>query len=408
MTGAVDPAGRIVPGVNPPRPETTGGEVVFAVADRADGRWQVRTGSDEHGPGCTTTVLVRHDGVSAGFVEIHGPPETLLTAGVLDRVSPSPRAAAVRSARDVAVVIPTAGRVDSAGRAVRAVLGAQDVTRVVLVDNAPVAGQPHRQLQQLRDLDPRVTVVAEPCKGASAARNAGVDACDEPYVAFTDDDTVVHPGWARALAAGLDAGAAVVTGLVLPARLSSDSERTFELRSGFGHGALPRWFGDEQHLVDPLFPWRLGRLGASNSMACTRETWLRVGGFHEGLGPGRRSRGGEDLEFMTRALWPGHRALYTPDAVLWHFHRGTPEDLRTQMFSWGSGLTAAALALAGDDARFRRSLARVLPRAVGRLASITDPGLDAYPAALVWTERAGAVFGLAPAGRRRRRPVVTS
>ncbi|NLT07359.1 MAG: glycosyltransferase family 2 protein [Solirubrobacterales bacterium] len=48
--------------------------------------------------------------------------------------------------------------------------------------------------------DDRVTVVAGPRDGLSAARNAGLDAATGDLVCYLDDDNVMHPAWLQAVA----------------------------------------------------------------------------------------------------------------------------------------------------------------------------------------------------------------
>ena len=389
------------------------------MADREDGEWRLRGPEGGLGDLSADTplvgpaaggsiVLVRHDGVTAGFIRVVGVPEGSAFRDLLDAVTPAPRVARQVGDAAIAAIVATAGRPEAAARSVGALLASRGLSRVVVVDNRPVGGRPDPVLAALQDLDERVVVVTESVRGISAARNTGVEACTEPYLVFTDDDTVVHPEWAVALAAGLDEGAAVVTGLVLPGRLETETERLFESRGAFGKGTLPRWRGPEHRLLDPLYPLRPGRLGSGNSLACTRAVWAALGGFNESLGVGTRSQGGEDLEFFARVIASGRRSHYTPDAVLWHFHRVDVAALRTQIRAWGRGLVSAAIATAVAEPRMVVTTARHVPRALGHFLRITRgataPGAASYPRDLVWAERWGALAALRRPGPRRVRP----
>jgi GT2 family glycosyltransferase len=130
--------------------------------------------------------------------------------------------------------------------------------------------------------------------GPSAARNAGWRAASSPYVAFTDDDCVVSPGWLEALvAAARAAPGAIVQGPVEP--LPSE-------RGRLGPFARSLW-------VERLGPW----FQAANVLyPC--ELLERVGGFDAEAFP----FAGEDCDLAWRAFEAGARAAWAPDARVHH------------------------------------------------------------------------------------------
>ena len=102
------------------------------------------------------------------------------------------------SAQTVTVVIPTKDRPRLLQETLSTVLGQQDVeVRVVVVDDGGTLPYPG-----LLD-DARVRVHRnEVSRGVAAARNAGLDLVDTPWVAFVDDDDLWSP---RKLRRQLDA-----------------------------------------------------------------------------------------------------------------------------------------------------------------------------------------------------------
>ena len=104
---------------------------------------------------------------------------------------------------------------------------------ILVVDNAPEGAATRDVVARFSD----VRYVAEPRPGLSRARMPAC-AARGSIVAFTDDDVRVTPNWVAAMEHGFrDASISVVTGLVLPAELQSDSQLIFELGAGgFGQG----------------------------------------------------------------------------------------------------------------------------------------------------------------------------
>src|SRR5215203_310894 len=69
---------------------------------------------------------------------------------------------------------------------------------IVVIDNAPTSDA---TVHLVKDHYPQVRYVREPRPGLDWARNRAIAEARGEIVAFTDDDVVVDPGWATALAA---------------------------------------------------------------------------------------------------------------------------------------------------------------------------------------------------------------
>lgn len=231
-------------------------------------------------------------------------------------------------------------------------------SEVLVIDNDPASGATRRALAAVQG---QISIVDEPRRGLSHARNAALAAASSEVVAFTDDDAVMDRWWLQHLVAPFEDHAEVgaVTGLVLPAELRTPAQRTFETYVGFSKGTeLLHWTLDEDdsaHLPGRggprgvLFPWTTGKVGSGNNMAFRTEMLREIGGFDTHLGAGSRTQGGEDLDAFTRTLIAGHAIIYTPDALVWHYHRETMPELRKQIRANGVGMGAlVAKAIAAD------------------------------------------------------------
>lgn len=330
-------------------------------------------------------VLVRLHGVPLGVAHLPGgghavPAEqlaTLLTEQVLEAVNshlradghdpvtqvpatgiglpPTPCAALDQATEvtSVSVVVPTLGR-DRLRQCLAALADQQDVAglleggtfEVVVVDNAPA--QPTTRL--LLEEFPDVRYVQEPRPGVSYARNRGLVECTGDVVAFVDDDTVVDPGWLRAvlLAFAGEPGAACVTGLVLSSEFETEAQRWFEQYGGFAKGfdRVVHHRTAERGLLYPYLPGSFG----TGANAAFRTEWLRAsGGFDPALGGGNPPVGGEDIDVLMRVVLAGERLVYEPRAVAWHPPHREMEALRQQMYVYGRGLSAVLTKAALSD-----------------------------------------------------------
>ena len=248
----------------------------------------------------------------------------------------------------VSVVIPSAGRPDSAVRCARSILAVgYPKLEILLVDNRPGTADSVR-LKEFVDTDPVLRYVEEPVAGASNARNRGAAEASGEIIAFTDDDAVVDRHWLSAIVAEFaDPDVGCVTGLVLPLALDTPAQQWFENWGGFGKGLARRRFTasgvhgpvrpDESARLG-LYPFAAGLFGSGNSMAWRATTYRQLGGCDPLLGPGTPTGSGEDLELFIRLVRGGGTLVYSPHAMVRHEHRREVEALAKQMHSYGTGL----------------------------------------------------------------------
>lgn len=204
---------------------------------------------------------------------------------------------------------------------------------ILVIDNAPATDESMRIVAACGF----ARYLREDRPGASAARNRALREARHDVVAFSDDDAAADPGWLPALLRNFeDPLVLCVTGLTMPRQLETDAQRWFERYSPFGRGFERRVYDGAE--VSPLSAWRAG---ASVNMAVRRAVLDWVGPFNEALGPGTRSRTGEDYEFFVRILAAGYRIVYDPAALSWHTHRRTWTELRRVLRAYGTGVYAA-------------------------------------------------------------------
>lgn len=296
------------------------------------------------------------DGVAPGLrthLELDGVVQDDLLAGVeaaRDLTCHARRATPEGSS--VTVVVCTTGEDERLRRTVGSVLTQSVSTlELVVVDNRPVTGGARALLSGIED--ERLRIVPEPKPGLSAARNAGVRAATGEVVAFTDDDAFADPGWVAHLLEPFTHGDDVVcsTGLVLPAELETQAQLYFEEFGAFDKGfertvwsQVPGTTTDVGRAGEggALFPYSAGVYGSGNNMAF-RRAWLLEHPFDEALGAGTLTRGGEDLDAFLSVMLADKVLVYEPAALVWHAARREMAALETQMFGYGSGMSAVVL-----------------------------------------------------------------
>ncbi|MFF0486878.1 glycosyltransferase [Streptomyces sp. NPDC004435] len=404
--GAAGPRLRPAPGADEPVP----GDVYALV--RVDGRPAATVlGRYEEGEDPAEVLAALAEKRLMESAALHADAERLAAQEAPLSIPEPPPASPLTSPPRVSAIVATRERAGSLARALDSLL-AQDHPdhEVIVVDNAPRTSATH-DLVTGRYAD-RVRYVREDRPGLAAAHNAGVAAAEGEILAFTDDDVIADPRWLSALAAPFasDPGLGCVTGLILPARLTTPAQILLESHGGFAKGFAPRLYDPARPPADePLFPFTAGSFGSGANMAFRASALRRAGGFDPATGTGTPAKGGDDLYAFVAVLAAGHRLRYTPDALVWHHHRETWQDLRNQAYGYGAGLTAYLTAtLVRRPALLPALLARV-PRGLAHARTMTAerggsqggdgiPGEHGthhhpWPAALSRLERRGMLYG---------------
>lgn len=272
------------------------------------------------------------------------PPVGTVPATGLPRAPWPCRALPAPTTPSTTVVIPTVGRPEYVSALVRSLLdGDAAPDEILVVDNRPADRRTRDTMARDFGTEPRVRYLAEPVPGASRARNRGLREARCDAVAFLDDDVAVDPGWLRAVREAWTATPHVgaVTGLILPAALDTAAQLLVQAYGGFDKGFTRRVFDLDAHRLDhPLYPYLVGAYGSGANAVFDRAGLLRLGGFDERLGPGTRTRSGEDLDVLLRTVLAGAAVVYEPAALVRHHHRADYAGLRRMAYDYGVGLSA--------------------------------------------------------------------
>ena len=239
-------------------------------------------------------------------------------------------ALAKHSTQPVSVIVCTRDRPHALRRCLQALerLDYRDF-EVVVVDNASIGSDTADVVAETR-----FRYVREERPGLDWARNRGVAESRYEIIAYVDDDAVVDSNWLAAIVAAFDDPAVgAVTGLVLAAELFFPAQLLFEQYGGMGKGMCRRDLNGSQMTDDEKVAAHCAGVGAS--MALRRLTFERVGLFDTALDVGTPSNGGGDLDMFHRILVSGLTIRYEPAAILWHYHRRYPEQLRKQLYNNG-------------------------------------------------------------------------
>lgn len=191
----------------------------------------------------------------------------------------------------VSVVIPCHNVADHIPQAFASVMAQTHADiDVICVDDGSTDGT-LRVLHALVGAHPgRARVVAQPNRGASAARNAGLRATTGTYVQFLDADDMLHPDKIAAqLALAENAG--------MPDLVVGDFEQV--MPDGLLLPALALHGRPWMALIRT-------RMGTTSANLWKRETLERVGGWNEELASS------QDYELMFRLLRHGARVAWDP------------------------------------------------------------------------------------------------
>ncbi|MHB0912765.1 MAG: glycosyltransferase [Armatimonadota bacterium] len=279
-----------------------------------------------------TRALVRRHGVPVGWLHLPGgfvPAEAvrhaLLSQYLPEFFMPPPRKKAHRPL--ISVVVCTRNRPESLANTLASIRAVRYARReVIVIDNASETARPVAEEFGAR-------WVHEPRPGLDWARNRGIAESMGEIVAFIDDDALADKGWLNTIAdAFADPEVACVTGLVVPSELETEAQELFECAyGGFGRG-----FQRLTHRHATQWPC----VGTGTNMAFRRTAFDVVGEFDPAFDVGTPAGGAGDLEMFDRLLYAGCRIDYRPDALVYHTHRRSMEELKKQLRDYGKSFVA--------------------------------------------------------------------
>jgi glycosyltransferase involved in cell wall biosynthesis len=197
----------------------------------------------------------------------------------------------------LSVVIPARNEHELLGAALNALGDQSDpVDEVIVVDNdsddaTAAVARSHGG----------VIVVAEPRRGITYARNTGFDAATGDLIARIDADTIVTPGWARAIRRAFerDSELAGLTGPAGFTRLSSGDRVVGRAVYGLFRAVHEEMVGS-------------GPVMYGHNMALTYSAWTGIRDLVT-TGDGAVS---EDLDVTLALLHTGRRVAYDPDMLV--------------------------------------------------------------------------------------------
>lgn len=160
---------------------------------------------------------------------------------------------------------------------------------------------------------------AEPIPGKSYALNRGICLVESGSLAFVDDDHRVDSQYLEAVCRAFDRHpeADLFCGRILPDWDGSESDWVHD-QGQYKIYPLPVPHIDLGDRAQEILPG--GLVPGGGNLALRREVFDAIGYFSVELGPkGHDLAGGEDSDFVLRALNVGHRLRYVPEMIQYHY-----------------------------------------------------------------------------------------
>jgi glycosyltransferase involved in cell wall biosynthesis len=228
----------------------------------------------------------------------------------------------------ISAVVPTRNRPDHAVPCAGSILSnAGDDFELLMIDQSD--DDATERALVVYASDHRFRYVRSSLRGASAARNVGVEQSTAPIIAFTDDDCRVSTDWLQQISSlyEREPDAALVFGKVsIPDELK-----------GKGFAAE---FEPHQRAYHHKFPPAHVAWGIGANMSSRRSMFERLGTFDPLLGPGSPFRAGEESDMAIRALAAGYKVINAAEITVLHLGVREGDEASKLMRGYGRALGA--------------------------------------------------------------------
>jgi glycosyltransferase involved in cell wall biosynthesis len=224
---------------------------------------------------------------------------------------------------NISIIICTYNRAHLLKNAIRSLFDMEipegcDV-ELVVVNNASTDNTKSVIDNFLKNENFRVKVLFEPKLGKSFALNTAINNASGDILALVDDDHIASQGYLKTIYKAIKEYPSynIFCGRILPN----------------WDGTEPDWVHDNKVYPIRPFPVPYFDLGSKDidvtlssflpgagNLVLYRRLFEQIGNFSIELGPvGHNLRGGEDTDFVLRALEKGERILFIPEMIQYHF-----------------------------------------------------------------------------------------
>lgn len=171
-------------------------------------------------------------------------------------------------------------------------------------------------------------------RGASLAKNFGIQKAKGNIVIFTDDDCLPSQYWLEEILNSFEKNINIVAvfGRSLPYK--PHERQGFVCPSVFNKKIKGIYSSPVKHWVD---------IGFGNNMSFRKDIFQKLGLFKTWLGPGSLCHAAEDAEIIYRILYNGYTILYNPHVLIYHnrWLKMNGSDLAKQIRNYRCGEFAA-------------------------------------------------------------------
>lgn len=259
---------------------------------------------------------------------------------------------------------------------------------ILVIDNAPSTDGTEKLVARY----PTVRYVLEPRPGLDVARNTAIRNTSNEIIAFIDDDAVPDAMWLHNLLRNFDDPMVLAAGgLTMALELDAPAQMAFQRVGGFSRGF--KRFTYDAMTTNPFDAWHAA---AGVNLAIRRSAADIIGLFDEALDAGTLSCAGGDTDYCRRILAAGYRIAYDPQALNWHRHRRSMQELQRQIY----GYECAFFAMLTKSIFFERN-PKALMRGLTWLRhhipslarSLRQQQHRTLPFNVAWTQTKGALAG---------------